>query len=122
MRLSLLSLIALIGILPSFCHAQRVSPDDRELMRRYAMCKCLSTLVPISAAWRDEGSGTGYFEISSYGYPAFDSISKFTKAYLSENKVNSKYDRPLVVMRCIDYFESPQLKEYIKQLDHFIYK
>ncbi len=90
--------------------------NERIKLKNYAFCSCLSKNYPNDSLFIKDGSAAAYFELSAYNIEVFEIIDSLTKLYSTKN-LPSKYNRPLVIMQCLDFYNSNELKKLIIKLD-----
>jgi Type VI secretion system (T6SS), amidase immunity protein len=86
-----------------------------ELLRNYAMARCLSQAFPGSALEPDAtASAAGYLERGSVNADAYIEIAKLADTFLAR-KYPSQSAQPLQTMKCIDLFQSKDLNLVVKR-------
>jgi hypothetical protein len=86
-----------------------------ELLRNYAMARCLSQAFPGSALEPDAtASAAGYLERGSVSADAYVEIAKLADSFLAR-KYPSQSGQPLQTMKCIDLFQSKDLSLLAKR-------
>lgn len=86
-------------------------------LRNYAFCSCISYLD--STRLQDlvnDGSKAGYFEITNYDLDAYHLIDSVAKKYASK-QYSSINQKPLGLMKCLDFYNSKELKVLINALE-----
>jgi len=96
--------------------------DDTDMKnwKRLAVSLCVYKSIPFSREMiKKEGSVAGYLQINrTFGLDAFKRTDEFVKKYLKDNPVNSKNNYSLALMRCLEFYESKELNEFIKELKY----
>lgn len=104
--------IALPLLLLCSC-ATTVKPLDIKHEVKYAISYCLSSAYLESQFSKDAGYVSGaYIQKGSYGLHVYESIRGFVDLYIAK-KYNSKHNRNLTIMQCIDLNDSIELVEII---------
>jgi hypothetical protein len=125
MKISIVNLLVFFSLLffkTSFGQSQIAPIEkgkiDRERLKlkNYAFCTCLINNYPKDSVLAKDGTATGYFELSAYNIEVFDSVNNYSKTFTKQN-YRSKYNRPLVMMKCIDFYNSKELNDYISKFD-----
>jgi hypothetical protein len=90
---------------------------EREQLKNYAMCKCLSFCLPQGDSLLiADGSMAGYFVIGHYSidvYPLIDSLAKTNNI----KALPSKEGKSLCFMKCLNFYNSLELKLFIEKMD-----
>ena len=120
---SFLALVALLCL-----HADVFSQDSLTIAREYiengfkdyAFCRCLyhsnskdSTIIKEFVS--NDGSHAGYFEVVGIGFEHSIMLDSLARKY-SHKYYASKYDRPLLLMKCLDFYNSAELKDSINSI------
>jgi hypothetical protein len=80
---------------------------------KYAISYCLSSAYLESQFSKDAGYVSGaYIQKGSYGLHVYESIRGFVDLYTAK-KYNSKHNKNLIIMQCIDLNDSIELVEII---------
>jgi hypothetical protein len=86
-----------------------------ELLRNYAMARCLSQAFPGSALEPDAtATAAGYLERGSVSADAYVEIARLADTFLAR-KYPSQSGQPLQTMKCIDLFQSKDLNLVVKR-------
>ena len=116
----LLVLVLIIVASESSCQSAKVSDEivtKRIQLKNYAMCKCIQHSSPEgNALVASDGSSAGYFEIGSYSIETYAAVDSLSNVAAMEKTV-SKYNRPLSLMKCLDFYNSQKLDAFIRQFD-----
>jgi hypothetical protein len=121
---SLAILILLVLLVQSnFCVGQnsksgldKIIDKGRLKLKNFAFCACLSRSYPKDSTLFYDGTEAGYFELSAYGFSAFNRIDSLS-TIASAVHYSSKHDRPLALMKCLDFYNSQGLDSFIRKLD-----
>lgn len=91
------------------------SYSQAELLRNYALARCLSQAFPGSPLTPDAAaSAAGYLERGSVSADAYEGIAKLADEFLAR-KYSSLSGQPLQTMKCIDLFHSPELDRLVRR-------
>lgn len=120
------SFLALVALL---CFsAEAFSQDSLTIAREYiesglkdyAFCRCLyssnskdSTIVKNFIS--NDGSAAGYFEVVGIGFDHSIMLDSLARKY-SRKYYASKYGMPLLLMKCLDFYNSAELKDSINSI------
>lgn len=120
------SFLALVIVL---CSGTEVfSQDSLTIVRDYiesghkdfAFCRCLylsnskdSTIVKEFVA--NDGSAAGYFEVVDIDFDDAIMLDSLATKYATKYYA-SKYDNPLLLMKCLDFYNSAELKDSINSI------
>jgi hypothetical protein len=89
---------------------------ERLKLKNFAFCACLSRSYPKDSTLFYDGTPAGYFELSAYGFSAFNRIDSLS-TIASAVHYSSKHDRPLALMKCLDFYNSKGLDSFIRKID-----
>src|ERR1043166_2436271 len=107
MKMLLLIFFILSGFI-SFSQ-KNISKDltkRRLQLKNYAFCSCIYNVDTTKRQTMvDDGSMSGYFEISDYEFEAYNILDILAKKYASK-KYSSKFNKPLGLMKCLDFYNS----------------
>lgn len=91
--------------------------QERLKLKNAAFCACMGQgSVLMKKAMEDDGSVAAYVENSDYGMEAFDAVFKAASGY-ADTVYNSKYNRSLTVMKCLDFYHSRALQDLVEKYD-----
>jgi hypothetical protein len=86
-----------------------------ELLKNYAMARCLSQAFPGSVLEGDAtATAAGYLERGSVSADAYVEVAKLADTFLAR-KYPSQSGQPLQTMKCIDLFQSKDLNLVVKR-------
>lgn len=104
------------------CKAQKNNSLENERMnlKKMAFCNCLYKEYPKYDSVLKDGSAAGYFEISNHSIEVPDKINELLTTYFSERKYSSKENLNLGIMKCLDFYESKELEDFIIKMDEEI--
>jgi hypothetical protein len=89
--------------------------SDAELLRNWALARCLSKAFPGSPLEPDAAAaGAGYVEWGSVEADAYTEIATLADRFLSRT-YGSQSGQPLQTMKCIDLFHSAELDRIVKR-------
>ncbi len=93
-----------------------VADDERTRLRNAAFCMCAGQSFPDSVKQViNEGSLGGYIELSESGLDAFEAIRELAQAF-AKIEYTSKNGYDLTYMKCLDFYNSPQLDSLLNEL------
>lgn len=95
--------------------------SERVQLKKYAICKCLLQKFNSDTMLRNDGSIDGYVETSSYSNLAYKIVDSFLTVYES-SKYESKNQKNLYLMQCIDLMNNAKLDSVIKKQNTYINK
>jgi hypothetical protein len=105
-------------------NSQEVIVEKERLnLRNAAFCKCLSVLYEkegYSSVLADDGSSAGYVEIGNHGLSAYLKVFEMARDYADTIEYQSKGNKHLSLMECLDFYNSEELLLGIKSLDSLI--
>ena len=102
-------------ILLSACTTMQEGTKSLNNEKKYAVAYCLSKTYSDSQTSKDTGYISGvYLQKGDFGLDMYEEIRAFVSLY-KEKPYNSKNERNLDVMQCIDLFDSKALNQIIKQ-------
>lgn len=88
--------------------------------KNFAFCRCLyssnskdSTIVKEFVS--NDGSAAGYFDVVDIGLEHSIMLDSLARKY-SRKYYPSKYDNPLLLMKCLDFYNSAELKDSINSI------
>lgn len=93
--------------------------DQRQILQNFAFCACLQHCYPPSAVITDDGSMAAYFEKGSYHIKAYEIIDSLAKKF-SKKEYKSKHKKSLILMKSLDFYNSPELQKKISELDSML--
>lgn len=86
----------------------------------FAFCRCLyrsnskdSTIIKDFVS--KDGSTAGYFEVVNIGLENSIMLDSLARKY-SNKYYASKYDNPLLLMKCLDFYNSAELKDSVNSI------
>ncbi len=86
----------------------------------FAFCRCLyrsnskdSTIIKELVS--KDGSTAGYFEVVNIGLENSIMLDSLARKY-SNKYYASKYDNPLLLMKCLDFYNSAELKDSVNSI------
>jgi Type VI secretion system (T6SS), amidase immunity protein len=89
--------------------------SDAELLRNWALARCLSKAFPGSPLEPDAAAaGAGYLERGSVEADAYTESATLVDRFLSRTYA-SQSGQPLQTMKCIDLFHSAELDRIVKR-------
>ena len=98
--------------------------ENRELLKQYALCKCLIYSFPNDSLIRSDLSMSIYRDISNYSFIVYDEIDSITKQKVINFPppiINDYLGKKLSLMLCINgYYKSYYLDSLVKKYDTFI--
>ena len=125
MKIALSSLIILTVVILS-CQTKPEEQKDstlddpilqqRQILKNFAFCACLKYSNPPHSSIIDDGSMAAYFERGSYPVRAYEIIDSMAKVF-SKKQYISKHDKPLDLMKSLDFYNSSELQQKIAELD-----
>jgi hypothetical protein len=90
---------------------------ERQRLKNAAFCSCLRhTRKPGDTSLAEDGSLAAYMEIGAHDLEAFEAVDRAAAVYAKKD-YPSKHGRTLAVMKCLDFYNSPQLEELVRSLD-----
>ena len=97
--------------------------NQRLKLKNLAFCQCQSRVDSNVLAIND-ASAAGFKAYLAYKEEVMVDLREFTKKWVTENekKYKSYSDSPLTNMKCLDYYNSKELKDYILKQDNKIDK
>jgi hypothetical protein len=88
---------------------------EKQKLKNYAFCACLHRFNSKYDEYLNDGSAAGYFETSNYSITAFEKLDSFVLNF-NFRKYESKYEESLIIMKCLDFYNSEQLENGIKKI------
>lgn len=85
-----------------------------------AFCSCLHKEYPKYDSLLKDGSAAGFFEKSNHSVDVIYKIKELLIVYFSEKQYQSKHNMNLGIMKCLDFYESKELEEFIIRMDEEI--
>jgi hypothetical protein len=86
--------------------------EDREKLRKLGLCICLYKSNPNSDFWKNEGSASGYVEMSNIPIDAIRAVEILATEF-SKKKLSSYADKELTLMKCLDFYHSNELDSLV---------
>jgi hypothetical protein len=90
--------------------------DERIKLKNYAFCQCLRHLSKSDSLLIKDGSAASYFETGAYNIYAYEMIDSITKN-INLKSYKSKEGKTLIIMKCLDFYNSKELDKIIEELD-----
>ncbi len=107
------------------CKAQNdanstLTQKRNEDWRKIAFCTCIYKATPFTSEMkRQEGTISGYLQKNEdLNIEQLDEVQSYVKRYLENENYQSKTNSSLALMKCIDFYESEELKQFISELDN----
>jgi len=104
--------------------AQKVSRDTIVLyqlqLKNYAFCQCFSSVYRTNKdVLLQDGSLSAYFQTGHYEIQAYERIDSLAKIY--SKRVYKNFDNHnLGMMKCLDFYNSQELKRTIIKLNKYL--
>lgn len=101
--------------------------DQRLKMRNLAFCHCMWK-IDSCASLSNDNSAIGYINYMAYDEEIRPDVKLFTSKWVEKNEKNYKSydDSPLTIMKCLDFYNSDELKKFAikqdKRIDKYILK
>ena len=101
--------------------------DQRLKLRNDAFCQCMWR-VDTSTLSLNDASAAGYKAYMAYDEDLISDLKEFTSNWIIKNEKNyrSYDDSPLTTMKCLDFYNSEELKKFAieqdKRIDRYILK
>lgn len=113
----------LLLVLVSFSIVSAESDDserldkDRLSLKSFAVCECLARTHPeLDSIWIADGSISSYFQGTRY--PLYVYGTMMNRAEQAARKTySSKYNEPLHMMKCLDFYNSSELDSLVRLFD-----
>jgi hypothetical protein len=100
-----------------FSEDQNKIEAERLKLKNVAFCTCLYKSFPQKdSVFANEGSAAAYLELGAHSLDAYNKVMDAATRY-SIIQYQSKYNRDLSIMKCLDFYNSNQLDDLIKSLD-----
>ena len=93
--------------------------NQRQILQNFAFCACLQHHYPSNTTITDDGSMAAYFEKSNYPMKAYEIIDSLAKEF-SKKEYKSKHKKSLILMKSLDFYNSPELQKKISELDSML--
>lgn len=91
---------------------------ERIKLKNMAFCTCLYKSLPeADSILIKDGSGAAYVELGAYGIDAYIKVNDYAETYSAQTQYHSKYNKTLSVMKCLDFYNSPELDSLVRSLD-----
>jgi hypothetical protein len=117
-----LSMVAVLGC----THATSAERDidtlrrERHNLKNAAFCSCLRHALPEgNDLLAEDGSLAGYMETGAHDLDAFAEVDR-AAATAAKESYSSKHGRPLAIMKCLSFYNSPELDSLVRSLDEKI--
>ena len=96
---------------------------QRERLKNLAFCQCQSR-VDTNILSLDDASAAGFLAYLAYKEDIIKHLQIFTQEWVNENgkKYKSYSKSPLTNMKCLDYYNSKELENFIQKQDSKIDK
>jgi hypothetical protein len=109
----MLRIILVILLISSCGISNQITPEkssvNNDKLKKYAFCNCINYEYPNL----NDGSSSAYFETLDYGIHIFEGIDSITRIYCDSVDLKSKHNRNLILMKCLDYYNSSYLDSNI---------
>jgi len=90
--------------------------EERLKLKNYAFCKCLQFIYEGDSLFNKDGSSSGYFETGAYNIEVYSMVDSVSKVY--SQKVYKSYGNYFLgIMKCLDFYNSNELKNLVKGFD-----
>ncbi len=116
-------LLVLTLLLPGVALSSGQLADARMSLKKWGLAYCLSTYQKDDNSKLDAGAAMGgYFQLGSHNDEiAYVNVRKFFDAAMkAEQRVSHQNGQPIVLMNCLDPYESPSYKKLISAQDRFL--
>ncbi len=116
-KLTILSVLIVI-ITVSFSTERINITKEKNEWKKLTLCLCLYEYIPLNdSIKRLDGSLAGYIQTNSlFGIDDLDKTRIFVSKYLNSIQINSKTNRSLSMMKCIELYESKELDDFVDSL------
>lgn len=84
-----------------------------ENYKNLAYCLCLDKFYPEYDSLLNDGSAAGFFQISDISISNVEKLDSLSAVYAKE-KYSSQREAELGIMRCLDFYNSDELKDFIE--------
>ena len=97
--------------------------EQRIRLKNLAFCQCQSK-VDSNTLLLDDASAAGFLAYLAYREEVIENLRSFTTEWINENgkKYKSYSNSPLTNMKCLDYYNSKELENFINKQDNKIDK
>lgn len=103
---------------PTQKYSVPVKYNPIEYLKNYALSACIAEgykNMSSEAVIKDASAVTnGYFEYGDFPIEAYNETADAAKIFL-KRKYPSKFNQPLILMKCIDFYHSRELEGIIKK-------
>ena len=90
--------------------------EERLKLKNYAFCRCLQLTYEGDSLFNKDGSSSGYFETGAYNIEVYSMVDSVSKVY--SQKVYKSYGNYFLgIMKCLDFYNSNELKNLVKGFD-----
>lgn len=97
--------------------------NARLSLKKWGLAYCIGTYLKDDNAKLDAGAARGgYFQLGSHNDElAYANVRKFFDAAMkAEQRVSKESGQPIILMNCLDAYESPSYKKIISAQDKFL--
>lgn len=116
-------ILALTLLTPGLAVPSEQLVDARLSLKKWGLAYCLSTYQKGESSKLDAGTAMdGYFQMGSHNdEEAYVKVRNFfDKAVGADQRVSHLNGQPLIVMECLNAYESPSYKKIISAQDKFL--
>lgn len=111
-----------IGCLIIYAYGCKIpgNTQRRNLLKEYALCKCISYYVAKEAADTNDISNAVYRELAGYGFAEYDQLDSFVKKSIDTNRIlliNDYKGKNTSIMDCINFYKSKTLDSAIRLME-----
>lgn len=119
----MMRLLVFFMLLPSLAMSSDQLVDAKASLKKWGMAYCLGTYQKDDHSKMDASLAMGgYFQIGSHNDEiAYSNVRNFfDMAMKADQRVSKENGQPIILMRCLDVYESPNYKKIISAQDKFL--
>lgn len=116
-------LILFMLLIPGLAISSEKLADARLNLKKWGLAYCLNTYQKDESAKLDAGAARGgYFQLGGHNdEAAYENVRKFFDAAMkAEHRVRKESGQPIILMNCLDPYESASYKKIISAQDKFV--
>lgn len=116
-------LVFFFMLLPGLAIPSDQLSDARTSLKKWGMAYCLSTYQKDDHSKMDASLAMGgYFQVGSHNNEiAYSNVRKFFDAAMkTDQRVSKENGHPIILMNCLDAYESSSYKKIISTQDKFL--